>query len=108
VVKRKTAQGRLSRAIKRVSEWCRLNRHEPIKVQQQMLSKKLNGHYGYYGITGNFPALAEFHKAVRSVWRKWLSRRSQNANLMWPRFLELEKRFPLARPRVVHSTFGAQ
>src|SRR5207245_2520255 len=33
VVKRKTAQGRLSRALKRIAQWCRLNRHQPLAEQ---------------------------------------------------------------------------
>jgi len=57
VVKRKTARDRLSRALKRVAQWCRLHRHHPIEEQQQTLAQKLRGHFGYYGITGNFEAL---------------------------------------------------
>jgi len=34
--------------------WCRANRHEPVIEQQRSLNLKLRGHYGYYGITGNF------------------------------------------------------
>src|SRR5882724_2547311 len=52
VVKRKTARDRLSRALKRVAQWCRLHRHHPIEEQQQTLAQKLRGHFGYYGITG--------------------------------------------------------
>ena len=44
VVKRKTAKGRLSRAVKRIGEWCRLHRHRPVIEQWKMLSSKLRGH----------------------------------------------------------------
>jgi hypothetical protein len=46
VVKRKTAKGRLRRALRSLSDWCRLNRHLPVAAQHRTLTQKLNGHYG--------------------------------------------------------------
>ena len=46
VVKRKTAKSRLKRALAALSEWCRKNRHAPVKEQYQKLTEKLRGHYG--------------------------------------------------------------
>ena len=57
MVKRKTAQGRLSRALMKIAHWCRLHRHDPIATQHQTLSQKLRGHFAYYGITGNGVAI---------------------------------------------------
>ena len=62
VVKRKTAKSRLKRAFTALSEWCRKNLHLPIKEQHQKLTQKLRGHYGYYGIIGNFSSLLEFRE----------------------------------------------
>jgi len=42
------------------------------------LNLKLNGHYAYYGITGNSRSLRELHHQVRRLWRKWLSRRNRD------------------------------
>ena len=53
VVRRKTATGRLSRALRNITLWCRRYRHEPVGWQHAQLSRKLRGHYAYYGITGN-------------------------------------------------------
>lgn len=108
VIKRKTASNRLSRAIQRVAQWCRSHRHEPLREQHKMLVRKLRGHYAYYGITGNFRALAWFLEAVRSAWRKWLSRRSQRGGLTWQRFGVLSRSvYPLPEPRIVHSIYRA-
>jgi len=49
VVKRKTAGSRFRRAVKKIADWCRLNRHLPIAEQYQALKQKLQGHYTYYG-----------------------------------------------------------
>jgi group II intron reverse transcriptase/maturase len=108
VIKRKTASNRLSRAIQRVTAWCRSHRHDPIGEQHEMLVRKLRGHYGYYGITGNFRALALFLEAVRASWRKWLCRRSQRGRLTWQRFGALVRSvYPLPQPRIVHSVYRA-
>jgi len=105
VVKRKTAADRLCRALRAISQWCRRCRHWKVREQHRVLSQKMRGHYGYYGLTGNFSALARFYEAVRRVWRKWLSRRSQRGYLDWARFRALLQRYPLPRPVVVHSVY---
>jgi RNA-directed DNA polymerase len=106
VVKRKTANSRLRRAISALSEWCRKNLHLPIQEQHQKLTQKLRGHYGYYGIIGNFASLQKFREGARRIWRCRLSRRRRGRPLTWPRFLRLEKRYSLPRARVVHGLVG--
>jgi len=106
IVKRSTMKSRFTRALRRVREWCRDNRHRPIAEQCKALGHKLRGHYGYYGITGNSGALERFAYEVRRVWWKWLSRRSQRASMSAQVFNLLLARYPLPRPRVVHSIFA--
>ena len=102
-VMRKTAGKRITRALHRIKEWCRFNRHRPIKEQWKALRKQLKGHYAYYGITGNYRCLNKFQYEVARLWRKWLSRRSNKAKLDWEVFSRLLKRYPLPPARVVHS-----
>ena len=103
VVKRETATRRLSRALGDIRQWCRRNRHQALGWQQQKLTQKLRGHYAYYGISGNYRALAAFYRQVHRIWQKWLNRRSQKAHMIWERFNRLLDRYPLPRPRIVHS-----
>ncbi len=84
VIKRKTAKSRLKRAFQALSDWCRINRHEPIAIQHQTLKQKLQGHYGYYGITGNFSSLQEFREGAKEIWKRWLSRRRRAGPMTWP------------------------
>jgi RNA-directed DNA polymerase len=107
VIKRQTARSRLRRALMQVALWCRVNRHQPIVEQQRSLNLKLRGHYGYYGITGNFRALNRFKRGVQAAWREWLNRRSQRARMTWERFEALLKCYPLSPPRVVQSVYRA-
>lgn len=103
IVKRKTAKSRFGRALKRVSQWCRLNRHRPLAEQLAALNRKLKGHYAYFGITGNARALSRFRRAVERAWRTWLNRRSRKARMTWEQFARLLAHYRLAPPRVVHS-----
>jgi group II intron reverse transcriptase/maturase len=103
VIKQRTARDRLTRALKRVRKWCRSNRHIPLLDQHRALTAKLRGHYNYYGITGNYGALARFYHEVCRAWHKWLGRRSHRAKSTWEWFNGLLARLPLPRPQVVHS-----
>jgi len=105
VIKRKTAKSRFGRALKRVAEWCRLARHRPVSDQHRDLVRKLKGHYGYYGITGNHRALARFRREVEHAWKKWLARRSQRAIQTREHFDRLLERYRLPTPTVVHSIY---
>lgn len=102
VVMQKTAKDRFRRSLRRVSLWCQDHRHDALREQHFVLSRKLQGHYAYYGVTGNFRALLRYFDEVRSIWKKWLSRRN-NRGLDWERMQAILNAFPLPRPRVVHS-----
>ena len=101
----KTAKKRLAVAIKRTTQWCAQNRHKPIADQHQMLVQQLRGHYAYFGVSSNYRSLVTFYWRTTSEWRKWLSRRSRRAQMSWPRFLNLLRRYPLPRPRIVHNLY---
>jgi len=103
VVKQKTAADRFRRALKRIADWCRRYRHEPVREQWTALKRKLLGHFGYFGITGNFRALRSLRFRVYGAWRKWLSRRSQRARISWENMNRLRERYPLPQPRIRYS-----
>ncbi len=106
-VRQKTSSKRFRRALHRIAMWCAHHRHEPMREQQASLARKVQGHYAYYGVTGNSRMLSRFWHAVRRHWRRWLSRRSQRAKITWARFSTLMLHFELPRPRIVHSVFRA-
>jgi len=102
LVKRKTARTRLNRSLKAVHQWCRTHRHRPVQEQHRELSRKLIGHYNYYGIRGNFKALQRFFYRVWKMWIQALMRRGQKVN--WPRLKRLlAEVFVLPRPKITHS-----
>ncbi|WIG95701.1 group II intron reverse transcriptase/maturase [Myxococcus sp. SDU36] len=101
-VQRKTTSSRMSRALSRMTDWCRINRHLPVAEQHRGLVQKVRGHYAYYGISGNTRSLTRFLYWVAHTWRKWLGRRSQRATLAWERFARLLQRYPLPPVRIIH------
>lgn len=108
VVKRKTAKDRLARAIRGIDDWCRRNCHMLIMMQRAKLSQKLLGHFAYYGITCNAPALSSFRNAAIRSWHKWLNRRNRERSLNWDLFTRLLERHPLPAVRVVHSVYSSE
>ena len=105
VVKRRTSKDRLRRAIEKTSNWCRQHQHDTIRVQHQTLSRKVQGHCAYYGITCNGEALHKYRDAVIRAWRQWLSRRTRGMAMTWVALNRLLERFPLPAARVVHSVY---
>jgi group II intron reverse transcriptase/maturase len=106
ILMRRTAKGRLSRALSSISRWCRLNRHLPVEEQHAMLVSKMRGHFAYYGITGNGRGICGFEHHVRRIWRKWLDRRGSNRSMNWEKFKRMLERYPLPPAVVVHSVYS--
>jgi RNA-directed DNA polymerase len=102
VINRRTARKRLRRTKKALWRWCRTNRHLPLQDQHRMLGQKLQGHFQYYGIRGNYRMLAEVHLHAEAAWRYWLSRRSHKSAISWEKFQKLRKVFVLPTPQIVH------
>jgi RNA-directed DNA polymerase len=103
VIKRKTAHKRLRRSIKALWQWCKENRHLPLKEQYRMLCLKLRGHYQYYGIRSNYHQLEAVYQQVLKGWWYWLNRRNRQRDLEWEKFKQILTIFPLPRPRIVHA-----
>ena len=70
-----------------------------------MLAAMLHGHYGYFGLTGNGPALETFRNGVLWAWRKWLGRRGGKRAMTRERLLVLLGHHPLPGVRVTHSIY---
>ena len=103
VVMQKTAKDRLARAIHTTRCWIKRNRHNPLEEQQQGLCRKLRGHYAYYGVSGNYPALSAYYEEVRRIWMWALERRSHQKR-HWKWFLKVLEKHRLDRPRIVHAS----
>ena len=103
-IKRRTSRKKFRNSLKRVTEWCRQNRHRGVREQVQRLNTKLRGYYNYYGVIGNYASLEQFFYHVQRIHQRWLNRRSQRPSYSWTAYAELLRYLKLERPRIVAST----
>ena len=96
----RTEKSRLQRALMRLQDQMRRMMHSPPQEQAHLLNQMLRGHYAYYGMAGNFPALQRVHRAVERYWRTILSRRSWKGKVWWKEFHRIKAQFPLVRPKL--------
>ena len=96
----KTRCARLRRAIMSVAEWCRRHRHDSVAVQHAALTRRIRGHFNYFGVSGNGRCLRSLVHHAKRAWFKWLCRRSQRRHLTWEKFSAMYERYPLPTPRI--------
>ena len=76
IVRRKTQRKRMIRKLKEMRLEMRQRMHIPVTDQWRWLTAVLRGHYGYYGLTGNYRAMKRFLQEVEQIWQR-SSRSSQ-------------------------------
>ena len=103
----KTRSSRVQRAITVAAAWCRRHRHLPVAVQHAALTRRIQGHFNYFGVSGNARSLGLLVDATERHWYTWLRRRSNRTRLTWPRFVALLERYPLPVPRIRVRIWGA-
>ena len=104
ILKRKTSSKKLRGSLKRTGEWIKHNRHQSTRSLITQLNRKLDGHYGYYGITFNSGGLHSYFEQVRRLLFKWLNRRGGKRKLIWEEYDVLITRLiPLNKPKIYHN-----
>jgi RNA-directed DNA polymerase len=98
-LKRKTSKKRFRRALVAINQWLSQERNaHKLPVLWKAIGQKLRGHYNYFGVTDNSPALSHFERAVQGLLFKWLNRRSQRRSFTWESFRRYQARYPLPKP----------
>ena len=104
IVLRQTIKKRLRNKLREVKEWLRANLHESVHKVGEHLRRVVQGHFNYYGVPRNGPALCLFRYAVNWLWYRSLRRRSQqhrSTKKLRRRLGVWAKRF-LPIPRITH------
>jgi group II intron reverse transcriptase/maturase len=96
----KTRKARLRRAIEAATAWCRGHRLLTVKEQHATLTRRIEGHFNYFGVNGNLRSLRVLVAEVERAWHKWLSRRGQRKPTSWARFKDVLRVFPLPTPTI--------
>jgi len=100
-VLRQTIQKRMRAKVQSLKQELHRRLHDPIPEQGAWLRTVLLGHYRYYGVPMNGPALRAFWNEVIRLWRVGLRRRSQRGRITRQR-MDCLIRDWLPLPRIYH------
>ena len=95
-----TEGSRLNRFLNKMKFNMRKWRHLPLVDQANLINQRLTGHFNYYGIISNYPALQRVYYQTLMYWRKVLSSRSQRGRLNWEKYRKILKAYPLRTPKI--------
>ncbi len=102
----KTASQRFRQKAKELNGWLkRIRNSVELKEWWKVLQRKLVGHYRYYGISGNYPALRRFYRLAFKLACKWMNRRSQRKSMSFDKYLRFLAYNPLPQPKIYHSIY---
>jgi group II intron reverse transcriptase/maturase len=93
IVLRQTRRKKMRAKLKEIKQWLREHLHDPVPEVGKYLAKVIRGHFRYYGVPRNGPALCVFRLVVGRLWSRSLRRRSQKTRLTWDRMKRLLSRY---------------
>ena len=96
----RTSKKKLIQKRQNAKKWLREQMHRSIRETIETLNKKLEGHYRYYGIYGNWISLSKFYRYVKWELFRTKRRRDQTCWLTWAKFREILRIYPIAYPKV--------
>lgn len=67
----------------------------------EKLRAKLQGHFNYYGVSGNCDMLKSFYHQTCRIVFKWLNRRSQRKSCNWQGFGEMLEYYRIPHPKII-------
>ena len=98
---RQTIKKRLRAKLKAIKVELKRRMHDPLPDQGKWLRSVVLGHFRYYGVPRNGPALSEFRYHVMRLWKRALERRSQTGHMTWERLYRLARNW-LPYPHIYH------
>jgi group II intron reverse transcriptase/maturase len=100
-VLRQTMRKRWQAKVQAVRTELKRRLHDPVPEVGAYLRAVVTGHYRYFGVPMNGPALSAFRNAIAHTWQWVLRRRSQKSRMPWSRFAKYVARW-LPHPRICH------
>ena len=102
LVRMRTAKKKFKAAISKLLAWIKKERSKlRTRAIFEKLRQKLQGHWNYYGVCGNFEMLWKYYNQALEIMFKWLNRRSQKKSCTFERFLRMVKYYRIPRPRII-------
>lgn len=107
MVRVKTSRKKMNNAVTQMNLWLKKTRNlRPLKEIWPLIALKLQGHYNYYGLSGNFMSINRFYQKTSYLTYKWMNRRSQKKTWNWRTFHQYLSRYPLPRPKLTYAIYN--
>lgn len=107
MVRVKTSRKRMNRSVGAMKTWLKKVRNIlPREKIWPTISSKLQGHYNYYGVSGNIESLIRFYSKTRYLVFKWMNRRSQKRTWSWEGFAQYLQTYPLPKPKLTYALYN--
>ena len=102
----KTDSKKFRAKCKEMNAWLKAIRNL-VKTKEwwKILQAKLRGHYQYYGVSGNMPAISKYYQITIRLVHKWLNRRSQKKRMSWSKLNHYLECYPLPKPSIRHNLY---
>jgi len=103
----KTSKKSMKGSIQKMNQWLKGMRNMyKLEAIWERLKVKMQGHYNYYGISGNFENIKAFERETIGLAYKWLNRRSQKQSFTWQNFNRYLEVHPLPRARLTYQIYN--
>lgn len=103
----KTSRKRVNRSFIRMNQWLKSVRNlAKLESIWKMLTLKLQGHYNYYGISGNIEGIKRYYGKTLNLTFKWLNRRSQKKSWNMGSFRKYLETYPLPKPKLTYAIYN--
>jgi len=103
----KTSRERFTVAKKTQNLWLKAVRNRTTLPNiWKILALKLQGHYQYYGVSGNFQGIKSYYEQTLKLTYKWMNRRSQKKTWNWENFRVYLMQNPLPKPKLSHAIYN--
>jgi len=82
----RTSEKKLKAKRQEAKAWIRKRLTKPVAETIKLISLSLRGHANYYGVSGNYKKVKDFHDYVKYQCHKMLNRRDQKGRVEWDKF----------------------
>lgn len=106
-VRIKTQGKRLNKAVMEMNTYLKRVR-SLLKTKEiwQIVTAKLQGHYNYYGVSGNFESMQTYYLRTKNQLFRWLNKRSEKTSFNWEAFRRYLKLYPLPEPKLTYAIYN--
>jgi len=85
----RTSRKKLKAKRQEAKTWLHNNMHEPVSETMKRIHVSLQGHFNYFGVSGNWTQIHKFWKYVREEFYRVLNKRHQKRSLKYGDYLRI-------------------